>query len=83
MITNLPAKARDLRDAFHPWLRKIPWRRAQPFTPLFSPGESHGQRNLAESHKESDTTESSLACKVFVISLNIIKAKRYLKICFE
>ena len=35
------------RLRFDPWVRKIPWRRRawQP-TPLFSPGESHGQRNL-------------------------------------
>ena len=35
------------RLRFDPWVRKIPWRRSawQP-TPLFSPGESHGQRNL-------------------------------------
>ena len=32
---------------FHPWVRKIPWRRARPPTPLFLPGESHGRRRLA------------------------------------
>ena len=30
-------------------LRKIPWRRKWQPTPGFSPGESHGQRNLAGS----------------------------------
>ena len=44
-----------------PWVGKIPWRRAWQPTPVFLPGESHGQRNLAGyspwSHKESDTTE--------------------------
>jgi len=29
-----------------PWVGKIPWRRAQKPTPVFLPGESHGQRNL-------------------------------------
>ena len=39
----------------------IPWRREWQPTPVFLPGEFHGQRNLAGyspwGHKESDTTE--------------------------
>ena len=31
---------------FDPWVGKIPWRRACQPTPLFLPGESHGQRSL-------------------------------------
>ena len=31
---------------FHPWVGKIPWRRAQLPTPVFLPGESHGQKSL-------------------------------------
>ena len=31
---------------FDPWIGKIPWRRAQQPTPVFLPGESHGQRSL-------------------------------------
>ena len=34
------------RSGFHPWVGKIPWRRARQPTPVFLPGESHGQRNL-------------------------------------
>ena len=34
------------RCRFHPWVRKIPWRRKWQPTPVFSPGESHGQSNL-------------------------------------
>ena len=34
------------RWGFNFWVRKIPWRRAGQPTPLFSPRESHGQRNL-------------------------------------
>ena len=30
----------------NPWVRKIPWRTWQP-TPVFLPGKSQGQRNLA------------------------------------
>ena len=53
---------RHKRCRFDPWVRKIPWRRMpwQP-TPVFLPGESHGQRSLADYSpwgcKESDTTE--------------------------
>ena len=31
-----------------PWVGKIPWRKAWQPTPVFLPGESHGQRNLAQ-----------------------------------
>ena len=41
---------------------KIPWRRAWQPTPVFLPGESHGQSSLTghspEGHKELDTTEA-------------------------
>ena len=37
-----------MRDTWvHPWVRKIPWRRAWQPTPAFLPGESHGPRSLA------------------------------------
>ena len=49
------------RPGFYPWVRKIPWRREWQPTPVFLPGESHGQRSLAGyspwGHKESDKTE--------------------------
>ena len=35
------------RYRFDPWVRKIPRRRKWQSTPVFLPGESHGQRNLA------------------------------------
>ena len=60
-VKNPPANARDMRDRFDPWVRKIPWRNAKQPTPAFLPGESHGQRSLAgysrQGCKESDTTE--------------------------
>ena len=31
---------------FSPWVGKIPWRGAWQPTPVFSPGESHGQGSL-------------------------------------
>ena len=46
-----------------PWVKKIPWRRARQPTPVFLPGESHGQRSLLgyspRGRKESDTTEAT------------------------
>ena len=53
--------ARCKRCRFDPWVRKIPWRRTWQPTPVFLPGESHGQRSLEGyspwGHRESDTTE--------------------------
>ena len=34
------------RPGFDPWVGKIPWRRAWQPSPVFLPGESHGQRSL-------------------------------------
>ena len=47
------------RPGFDPWMRKIPWRREWLPTPVFLPGEIHGQRSRQATwgYKESDTTE--------------------------
>ena len=49
------------RTGFNPWVRKVPRRKKWQPTPVFLPGESHGQRSLVDysprCHKESDTTE--------------------------
>ena len=49
------------RHRFNPWIRKIPWWRARQPTPVFLPGEPHGQRSVAgygpKDHKESNTVE--------------------------
>ena len=53
---------RPKRQEFHPWVGKIPWRRAWQPTPVFLSGESHGQRSLvATVHgvRELDTTEAT------------------------
>ena len=54
---------RSRRRRFQPWAGKIPWRRAWQPTPVFLPGESHGQRNLEGYSrwgcKESDTAEAT------------------------
>jgi len=43
IVKNLPAMQETW---FDPWVGKILWRRAWKSTPVFMPGESHGQRNL-------------------------------------
>ena len=49
------------RPRFDPWVRKIHWKREWQPTPVFLPGEFHGQRSLVGysswGHKELDTTE--------------------------
>ena len=51
------------RPRFNPWVGKIPWRRERQPTPVFLPGESHGQRSPVGygswSHKELDVTEAT------------------------
>ena len=55
---------RRKRCGFNPWVREIPWRRKWQPTPVFLPGESHGQRSPAGyspwDRKELDTTEPTL-----------------------
>ena len=53
------------RLGFYPCVRKIPWSRKWQPTPVFLPGESHGQRNLVGyrpwGRKDSHMTEQ--VCK--------------------
>ena len=59
VVKSKLANAGDIRDVFDPWENPLEeeW---QP-TPVFLPGEYHGQRSLAGyipwGHKESDMTE--------------------------
>ena len=46
VVKNPPADVWDMRHRFDPWDRKISWRREWQPTPVFMPGESHGQRSL-------------------------------------
>ena len=46
VVKKLPANAGDIRE-FHPWVRKIPWRRTWQPAPVFLSGEAHGKRSLA------------------------------------
>ena len=63
MVKNLPANAGDARDAGSISGSGRSLEEEWQSTPVFLPGKSHGQRNLASyspwGHKESDTTEHS------------------------
>ena len=62
VVKNPPAIAGDIEIRFNHWFGKIPWRRPWQSTPIFLPGESHGQRSLVGYSpwdcKELDTTEA-------------------------
>ena len=66
VVKNLPASAGDMRCGIYPWVGKIPWRGAWQPNPVFLLGESHGQKEpgglWSIGHKESNTTEDTLAC---------------------
>ena len=62
LTINLPENTGAAgRLGFGPRVRKIPWRRRPDPTPIFLPGEFHGQRTLVGYRpwgcKESDTTK--------------------------
>ena len=46
-VKNPPAIQEMWRPRFDPWVGKIPWRMKWQPTPVFLPGKSHGQKNLA------------------------------------
>ena len=61
-LSGKESTSHSRRGKFDPWVRKIPWRRKWQPTPVFLPGESHGQRSLEgcspRGRRESDTTEA-------------------------
>ena len=55
-LKNPPRQCR--RCGFDPWIRKISWRRKWQLTPVFLPGESHGQRSQGD-YSPGDCKESN------------------------
>ena len=53
MVKNPPGMQELQETQFHPRVGKTPWRRTQQPTPVFSPGESHGQRGWQAQSVES------------------------------
>ena len=64
-VKNLPANVGDrMRCGLDPWVGTISWRRKwQSITPVFLPGESHGQRSREGyrpySHRDSEMNEAT------------------------
>ena len=67
-----PSGGRHKRLGFDPWVRKIPRRRPWQFTPVFLPGESHGQWSLmgysSWNCKELDMTKATEHTRMHVIT---------------
>ena len=81
LVENLPAMQET-------WFGKRPWRREQLPTPVFSPGESHGQRGLVGyspcGRKESDMTERlTLSLPVYLEETNFGIQRAYRKNNFK
>ena len=60
VVKNPPASTRDVRDTGQSLGQEDPLEEGMATPPVFLPGESYGQRNLAgyspQGHKESDRT---------------------------
>ena len=67
---------RHKRPGFDIWMGKIPWRKEWLPTPVFLPGECHGQRSLAGYSpwgcKELDATKVTYTRTHASISRNIL-----------
>ena len=66
---------RHKRCEFNPWVGRIPWKRAWWPTPIFLPGESHGQRSLVGyspwGHRvEHDWSDLATAAADILASIN-------------
>ena len=65
------------RPRFNPWVGKISWRREWLPTPVFLPGEFHGERSLAgycpRDQKDWDTTEQLTPSFffIFIYTINV------------
>ena len=64
LVKNPPANAgRRKRCRFDSWVGNIPWRKKWQPTPVFLPGEFHGQRSLVgyspQGHTELEKTEAT------------------------
>ena len=46
-LRRLRIRLQCRKPQFDPWVENIPWRRSWQLTPVFLPGNSHGQRSLA------------------------------------
>ncbi|CAI9166052.1 unnamed protein product [Rangifer tarandus platyrhynchus] len=59
------------RPRYDPWVGKISWRREWQPTPLFLPGESHGQRSL-KGHSPWGCEESAMTEQLTRIMIPVL-----------
>ena len=75
---------RQTRCGFNPWVGKIPGRKKWEATPVFLPGESHGQRSLVgyspRGHRESDMIKHTSSSSIII--LLVIFPCMSINICF-
>ena len=61
------------RHRFDPWVGKIPWRRKWQPTPVFLPGESHGQRSLVGYSPRVSKSRTRLSDFPFTFHFNALE----------
>ena len=70
---------------FDPWVGKIPWRRKWQPTPVFLPGESHGQRGpegySPRGHKDSEMNERLSVHKHNILTVESSASRCHLVPC--
>ena len=67
MVKNLQWR----RPRFTPWVGKVPWRRKWQPSPVFLPGEFHGQRNLAATAHGSQRVGHNWVSNTFTFKLHL------------
>ena len=81
VVKNQPATASDMRHGFDAWVGKILWRRKWQPTPIFLPGNFHGQRSLTgyspRGRQEWDMTEHThtQSHNRIMLCLNCVKGR--------
>ena len=80
MVKNLPAME---RPGFDPWVRKISWRRKWQLTPVFSPGEVHEQRSLADYSPWSCRVRHDWVSSTFISTQGQVAIRWHTKIFWE
>ena len=82
MVKISPANAEDKRHGFDPWVRKIPWRRAQLPSPIFLPGEPpwseepgglQSMRSQKVGHNRSDSACTSTLITIYQLKKKTLK----------
>ena len=69
------------RSKFNPWVGMIPWRREWLPTPLFLPGEIHGQRSLVGFHQWSHRVGHDWMTNTFSFPFHLLTFSILEKLC--